>query len=486
MALFPSAPGGVQIEVLPRWPGKIVATGGIKATATGGTVTIESDIPSLVEVTPADNEGRFVHVWNEAADTNERVELVNLPTHSQSWNELTDKPAEFPPEAHTHPSTDISDSTPVGRAVLTAASATAARSAIGAAAASHTHPASQISDSTSVGRALVTALDAAAARSAIAAAAENHTHTASQVMDFSEAVDDRVAALLQPGRGIALTYDDGSNTLTVTNTATIPSTDTGNRLINGDFRICQRGTGTAADNTYGFDRWYILSESGGIAYSQPAGGGGKFMNTTGSVQKLGVAQVIESANLQDLASQAVTLSGRISGLDGTNRLNWAILSGATGDFISDWWLPNQGVIFGSGVTVIAQGPIEEDPFSKTAILPPSLGNITVFLWVDVPSTPFTQFTLSKIKMERGSTATEFAQRPYGQELALCYRYYQTLSVVVDTPSAFGTLALPIQMRTTPAIAGGGPGFTAVTNDGKVLNAHQTTRAIQNLVLNAEL
>src|SRR5690242_6550017 len=101
MALFPSAPGGVQIEVLPRWPGKIVATGGIKATATGGTVTIESDIPSLVEVTPADNEGRFVHVWNEATDTNERVELVNLPTQSQSWNELTDKPAEFPPEAHT-------------------------------------------------------------------------------------------------------------------------------------------------------------------------------------------------------------------------------------------------------------------------------------------------------------------------------------------------------------------------------------------------
>lgn len=77
------------------------------------------------------------------------------PAGSNAWDEITDKPATFPPTigsgagdavagndprlsdartptAHTHPVSQISDSTAVGRAVVTAADASAARSAIGA------------------------------------------------------------------------------------------------------------------------------------------------------------------------------------------------------------------------------------------------------------------------------------------------------------------------------------------------------------------
>ncbi len=46
-------------------------------------------------------------------------------------------------------------------------------------------------------------------------AATSHTHTAANVTDFSEAVDDRVAALLVAGTGITLTYDDPAGTITV-------------------------------------------------------------------------------------------------------------------------------------------------------------------------------------------------------------------------------------------------------------------------------
>ncbi len=42
-----------------------------------------------------------------------------------------------------------------------------------------------------------------------------HTHTASQITDFSEAVDDRVNALLVAGSNITLVYDDTLNTLTI-------------------------------------------------------------------------------------------------------------------------------------------------------------------------------------------------------------------------------------------------------------------------------
>lgn len=46
-------------------------------------------------------------------------------------------------------------------------------------------------------------------------ASSAHTHVAANVSDFSEAVDDRVAALLVAGANVTLTYDDESNTLTI-------------------------------------------------------------------------------------------------------------------------------------------------------------------------------------------------------------------------------------------------------------------------------
>jgi len=89
------------------------------------------------------------------------------------------------PIIHGHPVAEITNSTAVGRSVVTAADAAAARSAIGAVAnddgrlsnartpTAHEHTAAQISDATATGRALVTAANAAAARAAIGAVAND-------------------------------------------------------------------------------------------------------------------------------------------------------------------------------------------------------------------------------------------------------------------------------------------------------------------------
>lgn len=45
-----------------------------------------------------------------------------------------------------------------------------------------------------------------------------HAHVAADITDFSEAVDDRVAALLVAGSNISLTYNDAGNTLTIAST----------------------------------------------------------------------------------------------------------------------------------------------------------------------------------------------------------------------------------------------------------------------------
>ena len=65
-------------------------------------------------------------------------------------------------------------------------------------------------------------LGAASSAQAFAIQRANHTGTqlSTTISDFAEATDDRVAALLQPGTGITLTYNDPSNTLTVASTIT--------------------------------------------------------------------------------------------------------------------------------------------------------------------------------------------------------------------------------------------------------------------------
>lgn len=70
----------------------------------------------------------------------------------------------------------------------------------------------------------------------------NHTGSqlANTISDFSEAVDDRVAALLVAGTNITLTYNDGANTLTID-----ASSGGGSGLSDGDYGdISVSGSGT--------------------------------------------------------------------------------------------------------------------------------------------------------------------------------------------------------------------------------------------------
>lgn len=85
----------------------------------------------------------------------------SLSTYGQV-SSLSDYPATFPPSTHSHPSGQISDSTTVGRAVITALDAQAARVAIGAGTGSGT-------SNLTIGTTSTTA------------AAGNHAHAASAV-----------------------------------------------------------------------------------------------------------------------------------------------------------------------------------------------------------------------------------------------------------------------------------------------------------------
>jgi hypothetical protein len=90
-------------------------------------------------------------------------------------------------------------------------------------------------------------------------------------------------------------------------------------------------------------------------------------------------------------------------------------------------------------------------------------------WTGNGSTPVGSYIeLAQVQVEKGANATEFEHRPYGEELALCQRYYQTLNdtdTFNSSSGPYGSTAnvgwqfsgsdgslrvyLPVSMRTNP-------------------------------------
>jgi hypothetical protein len=82
---------------------------------------------------------------------------------------------------------------------------------------------------------------------------------------------------------------------------------------------------------------------------------------------------------------------------------------------------------------------------------------------NVVATSGATFYLTGVQLEKGSTATSFDYRPYGTELALCQRYFQTYvvpnqggipsnGVWRNSTRADVTQILPVVMRSAPTIA----------------------------------
>jgi hypothetical protein len=145
--------------------------------------------------------------------------LIGTPG-SASRAKVAEVAAGTPPVAHTHTASQISDSSATGRSVLTAATAAAARTAIGAGTASTKADVGLGNvDNTSdvnkpVSSAQTTAINTA---STADRARANHTgtQTSSTLSDLTETVQDIVGALIVAGTGVTVSYDDAAGTFTI-------------------------------------------------------------------------------------------------------------------------------------------------------------------------------------------------------------------------------------------------------------------------------
>ena len=198
-----------------------------------------------------------------------------------------------------------------------------------------------------------------------------------------------------------------------------------NRIINGAMGIWQRGTSFTSGGpaTYTADRFYGNGSSGTISRSTdvPAGFTYSFSNATSSTAFPGITQRIESVNIADCASQAITVSFYVKQTSGTaSALN---INLAYPSAVDNW---------GSSTTIVETNVVATMPsswtrYSYTYTLPANVTNgLSATLFIPSGSVTAT-FLITGVQLEKGSTATSFDYRPYGTELALCQRYYETTS-----------------------------------------------------------
>jgi len=237
-------------------------------------------------------------------------------------------------------------------------------------------------------------------------------------------------------KSIAVTQLTG--TLPVANGGT--GTTTGyygfkNRIINGAMVIDQRNAGAsqtftaAAALAYSVDRWYGYCTGANVTGQQVAGATTPTVTQnryrfTGaaSVTAVGFGQRIEQKNSYDLAGSTCTLSADL-GISATlTTVTWtAYYATTTADTF--------GTLASPTVTSIATGTFTVSAtvtnFSANISIPAAATTGIQILFTVGALTAGLTWTIGNVQLEKGSTATSFDYRPYGTELQLCQRYYET-------------------------------------------------------------
>lgn len=209
-----------------------------------------------------------------------------------------------------------------------------------------------------------------------------------------------------------------------------------NKIINGAFQINQRGYVSGAATTagqYTLDRWKVTG-TGGITFATV---NNKTTVTIPAGQT--IQQVIEGLNLQ------------------------------SGDYVLSW----EGT---------AQGRIGAGVYGNS-------GEVTATIVGGTDTTiEFNAGTVSNVQFELSTVATLFEHRHYGQELALCQRYFAKIRAFVSNTNQ--NIPLPVPLRTdlsAAVITGVGAGFTvADPSTDTLIIAAQTTPSGQSLRISVEL
>lgn len=292
---------------------------------------------------------------------------------------------------------------------------------------------------------------------------------------------------------VSLDYDNASDTISVNVTGDTTGTHTGavignadtatkstyvdftykNRLINGCTRVNQRAVTSAADDTYIHDRWYTLTSTGNVGISTLADvedGTPSMIRLTQpdvTAKRIGMAQIVESANCKDLRGKQVTFRlGRFR-CSSAQAIRWAILEWTgtadtvTSDVVADWTSASytSGGFF-SGTTLTVAGVGTMTPGAETlttgdkltATISSSMNNLIVMIWTEGTLVQNGTLDLCRMQLENGSQATEFEQRPITIEEQLCCRRAEWVAGVIQATNQYQCYFFKVRKAKTPALS----------------------------------
>jgi len=243
-----------------------------------------------------------------------------------------------------------------------------------------------------------------------------------------------------------------------------------NRIINGAMVIDQRNAGASVtpNNTYTLDRWqgqnsqtskYTVQQSS----TAPSGFKTSLLATSSSAYSVGsgdyffLNQPIEGFNTADLGfgaagASTITISfwvrSSLTGTFGGSIRNYNVDRSYPFSYTissANTWEQKSVTIAGdtSGTWVGATNSVgiyvtfslgSGSTFSGTAGAWAAGNYISATGATSVVGTSGATFYITGVQLERGSTATSFDYRPYGTELALCQRYYETTFDIGTAPA----------------------------------------------------
>ena len=276
-----------------------------------------------------------------------------------------------------------------------------------------------------------------------------------------------------------------------------------NQIINGDFSISQRGDYaggfTAVEATYFVDRWRTRTTGSPSATCTHTLNKVRLeVNTTIASASVRIDQKIEIRNSSHLSNKIMTLSAWVKSNSSDARIavyhqGWeARNTQHSGD--GEW--EHLTLTFNTGALVAS------NEFSiQIGLDGPVSANVAL--------TDGEYFEVMEVQLEFGDTASPFERRTFGEELALCQRYYVMLAAGADyderyaggsshilgtmhkwnTTNTFVFTDLPVSMRnsnnmtlkvppsSSNAFAFKSGGYTA-TGNGLSLDGDSSNRSIR--------
>jgi hypothetical protein len=218
-----------------------------------------------------------------------------------------------------------------------------------------------------------------------------------------------------------------------------------NRIINGAMGISQRtavntnvavGTGTAG--TFGPDRFSAYTGNGSLwnisqvsttAYDFPFALRLQRIAGQTSTSAVYLRQIIETVNCKDLAGQIVTLSFYATA--GANYSGGAatvnLFTGTTADQGTTSLNTAAWTSLVSSINATFTPTTTRTLFTFTGTLGAIIQEVAFSIEWSGSGTAGTNdyIDITGVQLEKGSVATAFDYRPYGTELQLCQRYYET-------------------------------------------------------------